>query len=365
METPLDGSVDVWDVLSEGFSDTSDMAPVDVQTLTFGHSSSDCDAKELSQYGLDSLRKLEGPLSEEQFSESGLSRSSNPHQKPHEKTRSGSSESSSVGSRTMDDSTDSSCNFGVPSPDEAPLVPESLSKDLTIAALRKDPALPSSRPGSSPITSDFRFAAVHSPASRPESRTSKIQSGRLAEVAENPFWSANVTPHCRASRSGSAQPDPVVCNGSTFAQVTSLASSCVQLMSHTLDMSPQVPIADSELTTIRMETKEQRLQWRDFLSDSVSQTRATSLFNSYDVEASPGYYARPPLSGTRADNEMKSWHGNAVGPHVVAPTGAGLVPLCREALRGTSHLQGPNVCDRTPFDELAVAGDMDLPPKLH
>jgi len=362
METPLDGSVDVWDALSEGFSDTSEMPPVDIQTLTSGHSSSDCDAKELSHCGLDALRKLEGPLSEEQFSESGLSRSSNPQEKPHEKTRSGSSESSSVGSRTMDDSTDSSCNFGVPSPDEAPLVPESLSKDLTIAALRKDPATPS-RQGSSPITSDFRFA-VQSPASRPESRTSKNQSGRLAEVAENPFWSANVTPHSRAARSGSAQPDPVVCNGSTFAQVTSLASSCVQLMSHTLDMSPQAPIADSELTTIRMETKEQRLQWRDFLSDSVSQTRATSLFNSYDVEASPGYYARPPLSCTRADDEMKSWHGSTVGPHVVAPTGAGFVPLCREGLRGASNLHGPNVCDKTPFDELAVAGDMGLPPGL-
>merc|ERR1712136_661737 len=159
-------------------------------------------------------------------------------------------------------------------------------------------------------------------------------SGRLAEVAENPFWSANVTPHSRAARSGSAQPDPVVCNGSTFAQVTSLASSCVQLMSHTLDMSPQAPIADSELTTIRMETKEQRLQWRDFLSDSVSQTRATSLFNSYDVEASPGYYARPPLSCTRADDEMKSWHGSTVGPHVVAPTG----PTCVTKRHSTSLL---------------------------
>jgi hypothetical protein len=94
-------------------------------------------------------------------------------------------------------------------------------------------------------------------------------------------------------------------------------------MSHTLDISYELPITDAELTTIRMETKEQRLQWRDFLSDSVSQARATSLFNSYDVESSPGQYARPPLSDSCS--KTFSLHGAAM-PHVVAPSGAGLAP---------------------------------------
>lgn len=73
------------------------------------------------------------------------------------------------------------------------------------------------------------------------------------------------------------------------------------LVSSAIDVSvAEVSPPESELTTVLLETKEQRLQWRDFLSEAVSKSRANSLYASFDVDPSPGLYAKPPPSSVEA-----------------------------------------------------------------
>uniref|UniRef100_A0A7S1A2I2 Uncharacterized protein n=1 Tax=Noctiluca scintillans TaxID=2966 RepID=A0A7S1A2I2_NOCSC len=361
-DTLLDDSGDCWSVPSESFSDSSDVLtlPVDMRIFSAAsRSSSGEDPHELTGAGFGSLSPLGRPLSDDRSSDFSLSRLSNPEHKPRGKTGNVSSQSSSVGSCTMDDSTVSSSHIDVPSAD-------ALTKELVNASatLPEIPVCSELRgkldPLAAPVSavSDFRIGAQDT-ASRGAERTLSIQD-RFLEVSQGPFWSASITPRCRASRSGSA-PNPVAQgvseNTATLAQVTSLATSCVRLMSQTLDITPEVSIADSELTTIRMETREQRMQWRDFLSDSVSQFRANFLFNSFDAESSPGQYARPPLSDIQGSNTV-SWYG-APMPHIVAPMGAGLAPLDCEAARAVAKPLGVNVHEMRQSDHLDAVRDVD------
>merc|ERR1711957_201810 len=69
------------------------------------------------------------------------------------------------------------------------------------------------------------------------------------------------------------------------------------LFSTAVDVSMGEPSpADSELTTVIMGTKEQRLQWRDFLSESISKSRACAMYASFDVDPCPAPYAKPPAT---------------------------------------------------------------------
>mmetsp|Transcript_7365 Transcript_7365/g.16120 ORF Transcript_7365/g.16120 Transcript_7365/m.16120 type:complete len:962 (-) Transcript_7365:245-3130(-) len=99
----------------------------------------------------------------------------------------------------------------------------------------------------------------------------------------------------RASGAAGSSAEGVV--GMPSLQVEALISGCMGMLATALDVpggKDQVP--DNELSTISLETKEQRLMWRDFLSEAVSQSCTSRLFASYDVEASPGHYPRPPPS---------------------------------------------------------------------
>mmetsp|Transcript_68622 Transcript_68622/g.154128 ORF Transcript_68622/g.154128 Transcript_68622/m.154128 type:complete len:511 (-) Transcript_68622:113-1645(-) len=74
---------------------------------------------------------------------------------------------------------------------------------------------------------------------------------------------------------------------------------------------------EDELTTVLMETKEQKLQWREFLGEAVSKCRASALFASYDVESEPPEYVLPP-SSTRVAPKGADWStlaGLAVREH--------------------------------------------------
>lgn len=61
-----------------------------------------------------------------------------------------------------------------------------------------------------------------------------------------------------------------------------------------VDNSSEIP--ESELTSVPLETKEQRLDWRDFLCEMVASNNAQTLFNCYDVDAEAPNYSRPPPS---------------------------------------------------------------------
>eukprot|EP00927_Polykrikos_kofoidii_P047644 TRINITY_DN41904_c0_g1_i3.p1 TRINITY_DN41904_c0_g1~~TRINITY_DN41904_c0_g1_i3.p1 ORF type:complete len:786 (+),score=103.90 TRINITY_DN41904_c0_g1_i3:274-2358(+) len=110
------------------------------------------------------------------------------------------------------------------------------------------------------------------------------------------------------------------------SQIKSAIGNCVDMLASAVDLNVEAEPPEDELTTVVMETKEQRLQWRDFLSEAVSKCCANALFTSYDVEADPPSYATPQASmpgsvtlGRRA--------GARSPPHIIAPRGSGWTPL--------------------------------------
>merc|ERR1711972_1227831 len=131
--------------------------------------------------------------------------------------------------------------------------------------------------------------------------------------------------------------------GSTLslsAQISNIMDNCINMMSSAIDVSDEPEPPEDELTTVLLETKEQRLQWRDFLSEAVSKSRANALFSSYDVEADPPYYARPPPSSPpKVDAIVKHYRqAGKTLPRIIAPNGAGWTPIGpRQATEESPH----------------------------
>mmetsp|Transcript_74985 Transcript_74985/g.139924 ORF Transcript_74985/g.139924 Transcript_74985/m.139924 type:complete len:265 (+) Transcript_74985:148-942(+) len=59
---------------------------------------------------------------------------------------------------------------------------------------------------------------------------------------------------------------------------------------------PEAEIPDADLSTVQFSTRQQRLDWRDFLCEIVATSQVSSLFTLFDVEADPPVYAKPPPS---------------------------------------------------------------------
>uniref|UniRef100_A0A7S4QGG0 Uncharacterized protein n=1 Tax=Alexandrium monilatum TaxID=311494 RepID=A0A7S4QGG0_9DINO len=215
--------------------------------------------------------------------------------------------------------------------------------------------------------------------------------GSTGFIGRSPFWTCGSTPHARGHRArrgsaaasantsaaqstatdtlqslvggamggGSTVAGPVVAaaaaaggasSGELASRISSVIENCIELLAQAVDAPTDSPPPEEELTTVLLETKEQKLQWREFLSEAVSKFSASSLFRSYDVEASPPRYAKPPLSmpksspgasssgRCRAPLNSRGPHPPSVGhlpprqadptpPHIVAPRGAGWSPL--------------------------------------
>jgi len=148
------------------------------------------------------------------------------------------------------------------------------------------------------------------------------QSTKLGFLGEGPFWTCDreAIQSLRQMRQGrnspsgnlvssppSMQADATGPRGSTatsanftLGSVTSHArqviSSCVDLMAGALNASADTAPPERELTTVLLESQEQRLLWREFLSESVSSAFASNLYCAFDVDAEPPQYARPPIS---------------------------------------------------------------------
>jgi len=165
---------------------------------------------------------------------------------------------------------------------------------------------------------------------------------------------------------------------------------------------------------IAMETKEQRLQWRDFLTEAVSKHCASALYMQYDVQADPPNYARAPPSRSHTQERASEFamiessssqqlataggqesdfrqpaadevppagpvRHQTVGatkclrtPRIIAPRGAGLYPLpthaslMPEASPPTTRKDclpgpGPSLVVMTPFCPARSVGDELLP----
>ena len=103
-------------------------------------------------------------------------------------------------------------------------------------------------------------------------------------------------------------------------QSSAIVKHCIDLLAQALEVPADAEVQDSELATVCFETREQRLVWRDILSEAVSQHEMEALHSLFYVESSPGSYPRRPPSTTGS-------HGiaSAVVSHerMVAPNGEG------------------------------------------
>lgn len=101
-------------------------------------------------------------------------------------------------------------------------------------------------------------------------------------------------------------------------RVGGVVECCMSLLASVAGAAPDVAPKEEDLTTVLLETSEQRLQWRDFLSEAASKTAAVSLFSAYDVEAVPPRYARPPLSAPSASSPSSPSSAEKCAAHALS-----------------------------------------------
>mmetsp|Transcript_10236 Transcript_10236/g.26412 ORF Transcript_10236/g.26412 Transcript_10236/m.26412 type:complete len:304 (+) Transcript_10236:152-1063(+) len=136
-------------------------------------------------------------------------------------------------------------------------------------------------------------------------------------TAANPFWepSDNQRPALRES-----QPKEVGVGGSILHEVrnqsrfllpTELlnhqssagpfgALKCLGDALHAVDAETELQMSDADLTMVHIQSWEQKLDWRSFLSEAVAARKAREIFRAFDAEADPPPFARPPTSGSSA-----------------------------------------------------------------
>jgi len=176
-------------------------------------------------------------------------------------------------------------------------------------------------------------------------------SSAVGFVDRGPFWTCKTRPDVRRPQTGDNSPSDAAPKGSGVAGVAAdnqipthwLSRVCSRLICPDFFRNPiglptDVEPPAEELTMIALQTKEQRLEWRDFLSQAISTSCALELFTAYDVDASPPLYVRPYFSSLRDEAEVSpvTANCNASGggkmpillPRLVAPRGAGLSPIC-------------------------------------
>merc|ERR1712039_1067065 len=158
--------------------------------------------------------------------------------------------------------------------------------------------------------SPYRPSNASSPVTHNES-IAKLAGPRHCTAA-NPFWvhSAAAPQRDRAAKFGGLAGGPLRCLGDVVDAV---------------DRDYELEVPEAELSTVHIETWEQRLDWRSFLSEAVASSRARQLFKAFDVEAEPPQYARPPPSSLVSADELAKVHQQSgrQPPHCVAPCGAG------------------------------------------
>lgn len=166
----------------------------------------------------------------------------------------------------------------------------------------------SGSPDGSP--SPFRPSNASSPVTHNES-IAKLAGPRHCTAA-NPFWvhSAAAPQRDGATWSGGLSGGPLRCLGDVVDAV---------------DRDYELEVPEAELSTVHIETWEQRLDWRSFLSEAVASSRARQLFKAFDVEAEPPQYVRPPPSKPVSAGELAHVYQQSgrQPPHCVAPVGAG------------------------------------------
>jgi len=172
-------------------------------------------------------------------------------------------------------------------------------------------------------------------------------------TAADPFWTA------KAPGTGSKD---AAASGHRLAGVP---LHCLSDVIEEVDRDGELVVPDAELSTVHIETWEQRLDWRSFLSEAVASSRARQLFKAFDVEAEPPSYARPPPSSAPSAGSNSAGGAGATEagkasdmPACVAPLGAGWSPTGRTSVAAPMLPTAP-----MPAASLPSAGEFsDGPP---
>eukprot|EP00931_Biecheleriopsis_adriatica_P108082 TRINITY_DN8241_c0_g1_i1.p1 TRINITY_DN8241_c0_g1~~TRINITY_DN8241_c0_g1_i1.p1 ORF type:complete len:494 (+),score=105.26 TRINITY_DN8241_c0_g1_i1:37-1518(+) len=176
--------------------------------------------------------------------------------------------------------------------------------------------------------------------------------GGESQVKENP-----VLLQCGAL-TASASSIPGASQGeSSGSQITRFIGNCIDLLANSLNVSADSAPPEEELTTVLLETKEQRLHWREFLSEAVSKSCASNLYSAFDVEAEPPRYARPPSSVPMPGSPAAAQKSAEVP--LVAPNGAGWNESVAEAASSSSSSAACGAAAGSPSQGAASgAGDV-------
>lgn len=183
-----------------------------------------------------------------------------------------------------------------------------------------------------PSARSWEPSGAHGPVARVlQTHGSGPPPGAVGFVGRGPFWTCGTAPrqtravsnsaaHIRNLVGGAFGVGPVQeeavrrgPSGCLGRVAVTESCGCIDILASVLDVSPDSAPPDEELTTVLLETKEQRLQWRDFLSEAAAKACAAALFASYDV-GEPSKYTRPHLSKSGCPSTPGDRAAQALGP---------------------------------------------------
>jgi len=94
------------------------------------------------------------------------------------------------------------------------------------------------------------------------------------------------------------------------------ALKCLGEAVNATDAEAELPVKDSDLTMVHIQSWEQKLDWRSFLSESVAVCKARQIFRLFDVEAEPPSFSRPPASCKKRPSQGLVEHRRRPAPPV-------------------------------------------------
>jgi len=74
------------------------------------------------------------------------------------------------------------------------------------------------------------------------------------------------------------------------------ALQCLSDVVQATDAESEMIVTDGDLTMVHIQSWEQKLDWRSFLSEAVAARKAREIFKNFDIEAEPPRFLRPPSS---------------------------------------------------------------------
>lgn len=148
----------------------------------------------------------------------------------------------------------------------------------------------------------------------PATHSATLSQEKRRCTAKDPFWThATHAAHSEA-------PAAAARNGSEACR-QSLAVGPLRCLGDVIagiDREHELEVPEAEISTVHIETWEQRLDWRSFLSEAVASSKARQLWADFDVEAEPPHYARPPPSTPCTADEV-AMSRERPSPHVRTP----------------------------------------------